>query len=108
MPMMPLPVVSFHLSDGGLICFFNMVLPMDIFLIPRRVVLLWTVHPWHLLKRYLALSIYKLLPVIGGFLGDVSARSSFVQDRVDCWVSDVFHLSQMAVPQPQAAYIMWH
>ena len=42
---------------------------------------------------------------LGGFLGDVSARSSFVQDKVDCWVSDVRHLSKMAVPQPQAAYV---
>ena len=41
----------------------------------------------------------------GGFLGDVSARSSFVQDKVDCWVSDVRHLSEIAVPQPQAAYV---
>ena len=35
---------------------------------------------------------------LGGFLGDASASSSFVQDRVDCWVSDGRHLSQMAVP----------
>ena len=42
---------------------------------------------------------------LGGFLGDVSARSSFVQDKVDCWVSDVRHLSEMAVPQPQAAFV---
>ena len=41
---------------------------------------------------------------LGGFLGDVPARNSFVQAKVDQWVSDVHHLSRLAVPQPQAAY----
>ena len=41
---------------------------------------------------------------LGGFLGDVQARHSFVQGKVDQWVSDIYHLSKMATPQPQAAY----
>ena len=67
MPMPP-PAVSFHLSDSGLICFFNVVLPMGIFLTPKRAALLWTVHLWLLLKRYLAPSMFKLSPVINSLV----------------------------------------
>ena len=41
---------------------------------------------------------------LGGFLGDTSARDEFVSCKVRQWVSDVTHLAQLAVPQPQAAF----
>ena len=41
---------------------------------------------------------------LGGFLGDTSARDEFVSCKVRQWVSDVIHLAQLAVPQPQAAF----
>ena len=41
---------------------------------------------------------------LGGFLGDVQARHNFGQGKVDQCVSDVYHLSKMATPRPQAAY----
>ena len=39
----------------------------------------------------------------GGFLGDTSARDEFVSCKVRQWVSDVTHLAQLAVCQPQVA-----
>ena len=41
---------------------------------------------------------------LGGFLGDTSARDEFVSCKVRQWVSDITHLAQLAVPQPQAAF----
>ena len=41
---------------------------------------------------------------LGGFLGDTSVRDEFVSCKVRQWVSDVTHLTQLAVPQPQAAF----
>ena len=41
---------------------------------------------------------------LGGYLGDTSARDKFVSCKVQQWVSDVSHLSQLAVPQPQGAF----
>jgi len=41
---------------------------------------------------------------LGGFLGGATARDAFVLDKVHQWISDIQHLSRMAVPQPQAAY----
>ena len=41
---------------------------------------------------------------LGGFLGDTSARDEFVSCKVRQWVSDVTHLAQLAIPQPQAAF----
>jgi len=35
---------------------------------------------------------------LSSFLGGAPARNSFVQVKVDQWVSDVHHLSRMAVP----------
>ena len=52
----------------------------------------------------LAIPVVTSYRFLGGFLGDVSARSSFVQEKVNQWVLDVHNLSQMAIPQPQAAY----
>ena len=40
---------------------------------------------------------------LGGFLGGTSARDEFVSCKVCQWVSNVTHLAQLAVPQPQAA-----
>ena len=37
-------------------------------------------------------------------MGDTSARDKFVSCKVQQWVSDVSHLSQLAVPQPQGAF----
>ena len=52
----------------------------------------------------LAIPVVTNYRFLGGFLGDASARSSFVQEKVNQWVLDVHNLSQMAIPQPQAAY----
>ena len=41
---------------------------------------------------------------LGGVLGDISARDEFVSCKVCQWVSNVTHLTQLAVPQPQAAF----
>ena len=42
--------------------------------------------------------------VFRGYVGDTSATDEFFSCKVHHWVSDVSHLSQLAVPQPQAAF----
>ena len=42
---------------------------------------------------------------LGGILGDVPAELLFVQEKVKQWATDVQHLSQLAISQPQAAYV---
>ena len=42
--------------------------------------------------------------LLGDYLGDTSVRDECVRRKVHQWVSDVSHLSQLAVPQPQAVF----
>ena len=37
-------------------------------------------------------------------MGDTSVRDECVRRKVHQWISDVSHLLQLAVPQPQAAF----
>ena len=39
-----------------------------------------------------------------GYLGETSVRNKYVSCKVHWWVSDISHLSQLVIPQCQAAF----
>ena len=109
MLMMPQLVGSLLLFEIGLICFFNITLPMDIFQIQicksYIVVEPSSVASAEQIFWPLGVQVVTSHRFIGWILGDVPAKLSFVQEKVKQWATDVQHLSQLAISQPQAAYV---
>ena len=96
-------VGNFNPSVSGLIYFFSVVLPLGtsqscVVVDPSAVASAEQVF------GPLGVSVVMSHRFLGGFLGDVTARHLFVQGKVSQWAADVYHLSQIAIHQLQAAY----